>query len=74
VKDFGSWFNEQKPVDDRKAHIEMLEEAGILYVMADGRYMARCCCCDEWKELPVGPEEIDLGYEHYCGGSPRCCP
>lgn len=40
-----------------------------------GEYEARCCCCDEWKPLYCGLDEVPWeGYEHYCGGSPPCCP
>jgi hypothetical protein len=38
-------------------------------------YEALCCMCHEWKPLLCGPEEVEGDdYEHYCGGSPRCCP
>lgn len=43
--------------------------------VGDGEYEARCFFCEEWKPLYVGLDEIPMvGYEHYCGGSPRCCP
>jgi hypothetical protein len=73
VKDFSRWFKEQKPVDDRQAHIDMLIDEDIIRPDGNG-YAARCRYCEEWKELYVGPEEIDIGYVHYCGSSPRCCP
>lgn len=42
---------------------------------ADGEHLAKCSCCGEWTELYVGLEDIPAhGYQHYCGGSPRCCP
>lgn len=77
MKDFGAWFSEQAPIPvqtDAQAHIDELEDAGVIDAMIDGTFTARCCRYGDWTELPVGPDEIDLGYEHYCGGSPRCCP
>lgn len=79
MKDFGQWFRDARPAfeestDARSEHISVLEEAGVLDLMNDGRYMVRCCVCGKNDELPVDPSEIDVGYERYCGGSPRCCP
>ena len=79
MKDFGQWLRDspilvEPPVSDVEAHILALEEAGVIQLMPDGPYMVRCCMCGKDDELPVGPDEIDLDYEHYCGGSPRCCP
>lgn len=80
MKDFGQWLRDTPPIlpqqkiDEAAAHIEALEDAGVIDVMSDGRYMARCCVCGRDDELPVGPDEIDIDYEHYCNGSPRCCP
>lgn len=44
--------------------------------MIDGEVHAVCCCCEQWKPLPVGLDEIGdpESYQHHCGGSPRCCP
>lgn len=43
--------------------------------MKDGTYMAYCCRCGELGELYVSLSEIPtIGYEHYCGRSPRCIP
>lgn len=40
-----------------------------------GNYVARCCRCERDGPLFGGLDEIPLvGYEHYCGGSDRCCP
>jgi hypothetical protein len=80
MKDFGQWLRDSQPIpeqpkaDAAAAHIAWLEDAGVINVMSDGRYMVCCCVCGKDDELPVGPDEIDLDYEHYCGGSPRCCP
>lgn len=74
MTDFDNWLKRSGKVSKARAHIDALEDAGIINEMKDGTFNARCCCCDEWTELPVGPDEIDLDYEHYCGGSPRCCP
>jgi hypothetical protein len=79
MKDFGQWLRDapilvEPPISDAEAHILELEEAGVIDLMPDGRYMVRCRMCGEDDELPVGPDEIDVDYQHYCGGSPRCCP
>jgi hypothetical protein len=79
MKDFGQWLNESRSTravsaDGRADHISVLEDAGVLDLMNDGRYMVRCCVCGKNDELPVDPSEIDVGYEHYCNGSPWCCP
>lgn len=68
MSDFETWFRRQAiPVE-----VELPE--GITEG-PDGVYQAKCCCCDRWDEIPVGIDEIPAtGYEHYCGGSPRCCP
>jgi hypothetical protein len=79
MKDFGRWMLDQPilhapELTPAELHIVELEEAGVIDVMQDGRYMARCCRCGRDDELPVGPDEINLDYQHYCHGSPRCCP
>ncbi|MCZ0926497.1 hypothetical protein L0636_01160 [Halomonas janggokensis] len=55
---------------------EELEEGlpeGI--VISGGEYEAECCRCGQWKPIPCDLSEIPHeGYEHYCGGSPMCCP
>jgi hypothetical protein len=67
MKDFGQWFKEQS------APVEELPEG--ICEGDNGIYLACCCGCDQWKELPVGVDEIPFtGYRHYCGGSPWCCP
>ena len=55
-------------------HTQMLLDEQILREDGEGGFEAQCCMCHRWTELPVGPDEIDADYEHYCGGSPRCCP
>lgn len=79
MKDFFHWMMDQPilyapELTPAEQHILDLEDADILRDEQDGTFKARCCRCDEWTELPVGPDEIGLDYEHYCGGSPRCCP
>lgn len=38
-------------------------------------YEAECRGCGEYKPILCDIEEVPLeGYEHWCGGSPRCCP
>lgn len=41
----------------------------------DGVYFAVCCCCGKDDAISVDLREIPAtDYQHYCGGSPRCCP
>ena len=54
-----------------------LPEGVIEYREGSGypKYEVQCCMCEKWVELPCDVSEIpQQGYEHYCGGSPRCCP
>lgn len=42
---------------------------------SNGDYEAECRCCGEWKPIHCDLSDIPReGYEHYCGGSPMCCP
>ncbi|MFD1558314.1 hypothetical protein ACFSHT_22235 [Paraburkholderia silviterrae] len=75
MKDFGQWFNDQRPAEKTRAnHEDDLQEDGTAWQMADGTWQVRCCCCDEDFELPVDTMEVVCGQEFYCGGSERCCP
>lgn len=48
---------------------------GIADGSEPGEYLARCVRCNEWGPLFCEIDEVPaVGYEHYCGGSPRCCP
>jgi hypothetical protein len=60
-------------LNDRDKHIENLLENSIIIENNDG-YEARCVCCNQYTELYADPSGIDEDYQHYCGGSPRCCP
>lgn len=40
-----------------------------------GSWRAKCSCCDCEFETGYGPEDVKGDDpQHYCGGSPRCCP
>lgn len=76
--DFDQWMRGQQAVaqtrqDAIDKHVDLLEEMDVLR-RTEGGYLACCCKCGEWRELYCGPEEVDVDYEHYCGGSPYCCP
>ncbi|MDE1179461.1 hypothetical protein [Paraburkholderia sp.] len=74
--DFSRWLNQQAPIpvqSDADRHVQELLDEDVLRDVQGG-YEAMCCRCGEWRELYCGPEEIDIDYVHYCGGSPRCCP
>lgn len=71
--DFDRWFNRQAAMSEEVGELP----ESIVQIKMDGKikYMAICCCCDQVTELPVDLSEIpQTGYQHYCGGSPRCCP
>jgi len=56
------------------SHADRMEDAGVVWQMADGTFMCQCCVCGKRDDLPCDISEIDESYEHYCGGSPSCCP
>ena len=60
---------------ERNMRTEYLQGRGPegLDLMKDGTWSVRCCVCDRPYQWPVLASEYEDG-EHYCGGSPRCCP
>lgn len=68
MKDFGTWLHDLGKSPEEK----MLPEG--IWLNQNGDTVAECCRCkksfvvDYVDQLPQ--EETD----HYCGGSPRCCP
>lgn len=73
MKSFDQWLIDTtarpQTEDGEKLLPEGVVEAG------PNRYEAKCCACGEWREIYCDLEEIpEVGYEHYCGGSPHCCP
>lgn len=56
----------------------VLEDNGVC--IRNGVWTATCCRCGENTEFYGDPDELAAhfmsggDYEHYCGGSPRCCP
>jgi len=74
MKDFGKWFSDFSPPKQEVAEEEVMLPDGV-DEMNDGTFTARCCCCGERREILCDISEIPMaGYEHYCGGSPYCCP
>jgi hypothetical protein len=72
MKSFSEWTRDLAAEISAPAADELPE--GIVEVQ-DGKYEAKCCCCEEWREIFCDISEIpDTGYVHYCGGSPWCCP
>jgi len=74
---FDRWL--VRPVDalnENDVLADELENTLNLRMMNDGSFQAKCCCCDNWGELFVGIDEAHPfeTFEHYCGGSDRCCP
>ena len=74
MKEFGKWFSDFKlPKPASVKQIDMLPEG--ISTAPDGSYVALCCSCDSWKPLYCDISEVPMnGYQHYCGGSQRCCP
>jgi hypothetical protein len=82
--DFGKWMAQStralaeasrataKDAAKEKHASELIEHDVVRDV--EGGYVALCCKCDRWTELYCDVMDIDVNYEHYCGGSPYCCP
>lgn len=67
---FDKWLNSQGK--DTEINEDDLPD-GI--TERDGKFYADCCRCERETEIYCDISEIpNDGYEHYCGGSPRCCP
>lgn len=77
VKNFDDWSRDlakslnfevrpAKKVDDDKH-----EEDDFYFI--EGCRAWPCRACDEIHEINCEPHEFDE-LNHYCGGSPRCCP
>lgn len=72
---------EPQPVRDLIREFEQMTDSepmlpeGVYEGDAPGDYIARCCVCDRWT--PIFCDLVDIppeGMDHYCGGSPSCCP
>lgn len=70
MKDFNSWFKDFS-IEKKEKIVELPE--GVWE--SDGKYIVRCCRCDQVGEIHCDISEIpQQDYEHYCGGSDRCIP
>ncbi|MDM5134011.1 hypothetical protein OB953_00090 [Aeromonas salmonicida] len=56
-----------------KARIEQLKGEGIIQWQAGKGWIGQCICCEQLTPIYCNPAEFDPN-NHYCGGSPRCCP
>lgn len=56
-----------------KARIEQLKGEGIIQWQAGKGWIGHCVCCEQLTPIYCNPAEFDPN-NHYCGGSPRCCP
>lgn len=78
--DFHNWLkrplaaygSDEAALDALEDRVQDVDNLRLFY----GQLQGRCCRCDQWTESPVGIDELEPieDYEHYCGGSPRCCP
>lgn len=65
--------NNHEP-EPKKVTWQSLEADGLVsWNPKSEDFEAVCKICGEWKPIYCGPEDFVDG-EHYCGGSPRCCP
>lgn len=69
MKSFGDWLMDLGNYSS--SSVEELPEG--VWEFADGKYKAKCCCCDNYYELYCDLSEFDPEYS-YCGSGPRCCP
>lgn len=75
MKDFGRWFVDFSLPPKTPEPVEDDLPEGVFYDAAREVSYATCCVCGKRDALAVDLSEIPrTGYEHYCGGSPRCCP
>ncbi len=75
--DFGRWLAQQTPIPQPPTSTVPLTEDDLPEGITehDGAYFAACCVCGEDGPIHVDLREIPAtDYQHYCGGSPRCCP
>lgn len=68
-------LGERQNVDDQEDWLPDGVIATFDYRLDVFEYLAECRGCGELKPIYCDLEEIpQTGYEHWCGGSPRCCP
>lgn len=74
MKDFGRWLREF-PAQISKQQEEEVELPDGFYVFL-GDICVDCCVCGKRCVIEFDLAEIKdtNAYQHYCGGSPRCCP
>lgn len=78
MKDFGRWLREF-PTQVLKRQEELAEAEATLptgFYVFENEICADCCVCGKRCVIEFDIAEIkDINaYQHYCGGSPRCCP
>lgn len=76
MKDFGRWLHDfalPAPASKDCAPDDDCLPDGVSE--HDGAYFAVCCVCGKDDVIEVDIKDIPpRGYQHYCVGSPRCCP
>ena len=76
MESFEKWFRKFGIPDKVEPEKKPAEEAELppgIVQDEDGSYLALCCVCDGWYELPCELDDFDADTS-FCGGSPRCCP
>lgn len=71
MKDFGRWFQEQKPTAPAVELTEPDLPDGVY--LLNGKFTATCRSCERDYEIGCDPSEFSDDMS-YCGGSPRCIP
>lgn len=78
MKDFGRWLQEQGQTEEPSSSVQqqikdMADKAGVVWSEEYHCWEATCRGCGHLA--PVDYDLKDFSPEnHWCGGSPRCCP
>ncbi len=73
MKDFGRWLADFVLPAESANPDDTLPEG--VWEREDGVYFATCVVCERDAEILCDLVDIpEVGYRHFCGGSPSCCP
>lgn len=74
MKPFHEWMRQSIPEPETVTKRDIPEElSGYEDPDAEGGYRYPCRVCGQDTDILCEPEEF-IPENHYCGGSPRCCP
>jgi len=78
MKPFEEWSRDFKLDHDEPEYMEEIEfievnaNTFVSSELIDG--VVECCCCHNYFLADYEFDKDDESLDHYCGGSPRCCP